>query len=110
LSRLCEILQRVRRTLLPLLPVVVALLLFGPELVQPWRGERAPVLGRAPAVVNDGETSIGEVRPRRAGLTARGCFGILRPGIRRPRPGCERIGERRGGVETRLGTAEIPEE
>jgi hypothetical protein len=83
----------VRRELLFLLVVVVALVLFGPELVQ-----RPSVVVQAPTVAADGV----EVRPRRVELTAR-CFGFQR----RPRPGCERIRERRGGVETRLGTMEI---
>jgi hypothetical protein len=90
----------VRRALLFLLAVVVALVLFGPALVQ-----RPPVVERVPTVLDDGA----DAPPRRVELNAfRGCFGILRPGIRRERPGCERIRERRGGVETRLGAVEIP--
>jgi hypothetical protein len=96
------------RVLLPLLAVVVGLLLSGPALVQPWRGHSAPTLERAPAGAGGGEPSMGDARQGRVELTGRGCFGILRPGITRPRPACERIHERRGGVETRLGSTEIP--
>jgi hypothetical protein len=90
-----------RRVLLGLVAVVVALVLFGPALVQPWGGERSSVSEGTPAVMNEGGAAA--QRP----VTRRGCFGILRPGTQRPRPGCERIRERRGGVETRLGTVEI---
>jgi hypothetical protein len=80
----------------------VALVLFGPALVE--RGESPSVVERAPTVLDD----RAETQPRTLVLKGpRGCFGRLRPGITRPRPGCERISERRGGVETRLGTVEI---
>jgi hypothetical protein len=89
----------VRRALLFLLIVVVALVLFGRALVQ-----RPSVVAQAPTVAADGVAG----RPQRVELTAR-CFGFQRWGSRRPRPGCERIRERRGGVETRLGTMELPQ-
>jgi hypothetical protein len=76
--------------------------LFGPALVE--HGGNPSVVERVPTVLDDGA----DTQPRRAELTSKGCFGRLRPGITRPRPGCERISERRGGVETRLGTIEIP--
>jgi hypothetical protein len=77
---------------------VVALLL-GLVLSQPPKREGPPTVERPP--VADVELT-GPAAER-----VRGCFDILRPGTRRIHPGCERIRERRGGVETRLGTVEI---
>jgi hypothetical protein len=81
--------------------------------------EVAGVLGRPPLWLGGAhaglpftrvsETFIRERRQRRTEWTgeaaedARGCLRVLRPADRRTSSACERIRERRGGVETRLG-------
>jgi hypothetical protein len=82
-----------RRELLPLLAFVVALTLVGPALVQ--LGESPSAVERVPPVVEKGA-----VQPARAQGAARACFALVRR--------CERIRERRGGIETRLGAVKDP--
>jgi hypothetical protein len=86
------------RALFSILVAVVALALLGPALV-----ERQSATERVPAVFGTGA----EPQPRRVDLIRlRACFSSWQPGTKRPE--CKRIRERRGGVETRLGTVKIP--
>jgi hypothetical protein len=94
----------VRPALLLLAALVVGSVLFGPALVEPWRGESPSVAKSVTTVVDEAP----EAEPQRVDVTGHGCYGPLRPGIRPLSQGCERIRERRGGVETRLGSVEIP--
>ncbi|HEU6443934.1 MAG TPA: hypothetical protein VFL61_02640 [Gaiellaceae bacterium] len=72
----------------------VVAILFALALLQPWNlmpARNGEVAGPQPVVRVSASAEL------------EGARRCVRPAARRARPGCMRIHERRGGVETRLG-------